>query len=59
MVPLHVLAHQGGWDEIILVGAPVLVFAGLLLLARSRAQALADKRDAYERELAEGDRTTE
>ena len=59
MLRLHVLAHQGGWDEIVLVGAPVLVFAGLLLLARSRAQALADKRDAHERELAERDGTAE
>lgn len=59
MLRLHVLAHQGGWDEIVLVGAPVLVFAGLLLLARSRAQALADKRDAHEQELAERDGSAE
>jgi len=35
------LAHQGGWDEILLVAGPVLVFVGLLVLARRRALALA------------------
>lgn len=40
MALAQVLAHQGGWDEILLVGGPVLVFAGLLLLARKRAHDL-------------------
>lgn len=31
-----VLAHQGGWDEILFVLAPLLVFAGLLRIARKR-----------------------
>jgi hypothetical protein len=41
-VPLdvHVLAHQGGWDEILFVLAPLIVFAGLLALARKRADKL-------------------
>jgi hypothetical protein len=30
------LAHQGGWDEILLVVGPILVISGLLLLARQR-----------------------
>jgi hypothetical protein len=33
-----VLAHQGGWDEILLVVTPVAVFFGLLLVARRRAE---------------------
>ena len=33
-IPL--LAHQGGWDEILLVLAPIAVVAGLLWLARRR-----------------------
>lgn len=33
---LRVLAHQGGWDEILMVLAPLVVFAGLLALARRR-----------------------
>jgi hypothetical protein len=32
-----VLAHQGGWDEILLVLTPIALFAGLLWLANSRA----------------------
>jgi len=36
------LAHQGGWDEILLVAGPLVVFGGLLAVARRRALALAD-----------------
>ena len=35
------LAHQGGWDEILLVAGPLVVFGGLLVIARRRAVALA------------------
>jgi hypothetical protein len=38
-----ILAHQGGWDEIVFVAAPVLVFAGLLVVAKHRAQLMADE----------------
>ncbi len=38
-----VYAHQGGWDEVILVAVPVTIFAGLLLVARRRAQSLNDE----------------
>jgi sugar phosphate permease len=30
------LAHQGGWDEILLVAGPIVVIVGLLMLARKR-----------------------
>ncbi len=33
------LAHQGGWDEILLVLGPVLVVVGLLRLAKRRVEA--------------------
>ena len=33
------LAHQGGWDEILLVMGPILVIAGLLYLAKKRVAA--------------------
>ncbi len=36
-----VLAHQGGWDEILLVAGPILVLGGLLWLANKRADKLA------------------
>lgn len=40
-----VLAHQGGWDEILLVLVPISVFAGLLALANKRATRDQDERD--------------
>lgn len=36
IVAMQVLAHQGGWDEILMVLAALVVFAGLLALARRR-----------------------
>ncbi|HSP05148.1 MAG TPA: hypothetical protein VLR27_16700 [Acidimicrobiales bacterium] len=33
---MRILAHQGGWDEILFVLAPLLIFGGLLALARKR-----------------------
>ncbi len=38
-----VLAHQGGWDEILMVAAPVGVFAVLLYVANKRAKRLAEQ----------------
>lgn len=35
------LAHQGGWDEILLVAGPIAVIVGLLALVKKRL----DKRD--------------
>jgi hypothetical protein len=37
-IPGAVLAHQGGWDEILLVVGPVAVVVGLLVLARHRVR---------------------
>ncbi len=31
------VAHQGGWDEILFVMLPIALFAGLLVLANRRA----------------------
>ena len=36
------VAHQGGWDEILLVAAPILLFAVLLWFANKRAAAQLD-----------------
>lgn len=35
---IAVLAHQGGWDEILLVLGPILLIAGLLNLAKRRVE---------------------
>lgn len=34
-----VLAHQGGWDEILLVAGPIAVIVGLLALVKRRIDA--------------------
>jgi hypothetical protein len=42
--PAALLAHQGGWDEILFVLVPIALFAGLLALANKRAsRELADR----------------
>jgi len=43
-----VLAHQGGWDEILMVAGPVAIFVGLLRIARRRAEQLAEEQSAEE-----------
>jgi hypothetical protein len=35
-IPAALLAHQGGWDEILLVAGPIAIVVGLLALARRR-----------------------
>lgn len=45
---MTVLAHQGGWDEILFVLAPLILFAVLLMVARRRVdqmEADGDPRD--------------
>lgn len=34
-----VLAHQGGWDEILLVTVPIVVIVALLAIAKHRVEA--------------------
>jgi hypothetical protein len=33
-----ILAHQGGWDEMLMVLGPIVVMVGLLALAKRRAE---------------------
>ena len=40
-----VLAHQGGWDEILFVLLPIGLFAGLLALANRRATQMQHERE--------------
>ena len=37
-----VVAHQGGWDEALLIGTPILAIVGLLWLAKRRVDAAAN-----------------
>jgi hypothetical protein len=41
-----VLAHQGGWDEILLVAGPILVIVLVLWKATRRAERIAAQRIA-------------
>jgi hypothetical protein len=41
-----VLAHQGGWDEILLVAGPILMIVLVLWRATQRAERIAAKRIA-------------
>lgn len=36
-----VVAHQGGWDEALLIGGPIIAIAGLLVLAKRRVERMA------------------
>lgn len=40
MAATAVLAHQGGWDEMLLVLTPIAIFVGLLRVANKRADHL-------------------
>jgi hypothetical protein len=39
------VAHQGGWDEALLVALPIAVFAGILWLANRRAAASLEEQE--------------
>jgi hypothetical protein len=40
------IAHQGGWDEILLVLGPIAIIVGLLMLARKRVEAAEQAKSA-------------
>ncbi|MBL8778773.1 MAG: hypothetical protein JNK12_22780 [Acidimicrobiales bacterium] len=41
-----ILAHQGGWDEALVVAVPIALFAWILWMANRRAARLQAERDA-------------
>jgi len=41
-VTASLLAHQGGWDELLFVALPIVIFAGLLVVANRRAARIED-----------------
>ena len=45
------LAHQGGWDEVLFVLAPIALFGALLLVANKRAGELDDDEDGDDEEV--------
>ena len=47
-IPAAIVAHQGGWDEMLLVAGPIALVAGLLWLARRRVTRAAQPADTSE-----------
>lgn len=45
VTPAMVVAHQGGWDEALVVALPIAAFALILWLANRRAARLQEERD--------------
>lgn len=43
-VTAALLAHQGGWDEILMVLVPIAIFGLLLVVANRRAGAIDEQR---------------
>ena len=52
------LAHQGGWDEMLLVAGPIGVVVFLIRLARKRAEAIESERNGLPADLSHGDPST-
>ena len=49
------LAHQGGWDEILLIGGPIVLIVALLWLAKRRVDRAAAVHGARGSETPDGD----
>ncbi|MFZ8948662.1 MAG: hypothetical protein ACO20T_07450 [Ilumatobacteraceae bacterium] len=47
---MPLIAHQGGWDEILLVAGPMLVVVGVLTLVKRRVEAAAQAAAEAERD---------
>jgi hypothetical protein len=45
-----IFAHQGGWDEMLMVLVPIGLFIGLLRLAKRRAERAAAERAGEDEE---------
>ena len=54
---LVVLAHEGGWDEILLVAGPIVVLGAILWLANRRADRMAGADRHDRRRVDQGDDT--
>jgi hypothetical protein len=50
---LTILAHQGGWDEALMVLVPIGLFIGVLAVANRRAKKMQAERDGNPANSAE------
>ena len=39
----YVLAHQGGWDELLLIAIPIVIVVGLLAMVKRRVERAAEQ----------------
>ena len=51
---IALLAHQGGWDEILLVAGPIGVIVGLLAIVKKRLDRAVDLRNRQVDPLDQG-----
>ena len=51
---IALLAHQGGWDEILLVAGPIAVIVGLLVIVKKRLDRAVALRNRQVDSLDEG-----
>ncbi len=55
---LSLLAHQGGWDEILLVGGPIVLIIGVLAIAKRRVDRMHERADLPDESTSEGTAAT-
>jgi hypothetical protein len=51
---IALLAHQGGWDEILLVAGPIAVIVGLLAIVKKRLDRAVELRNSQVDPLDQG-----
>jgi hypothetical protein len=51
---IALLAHQGGWDEILLVAGPIAVIVGLLVIVKKRLDRSIELRNSQVDPLDQG-----
>ena len=51
---IALLAHQGGWDEILLVAGPIAVIVGLLAIVKKRLDRATELRNRQVDPLDQG-----
>lgn len=51
----HLLAHQGGWDEILLVAGPIVIVIALLALVKRRVERAAAEHERASEASPSGD----
>jgi hypothetical protein len=49
------LAHQGGWDEVLFVAVPIVIFGSLLAIANRRASRIEQQQQPPNGEGSPGD----